>query len=139
MSFSQLQLFNPAADVVGPSRCCPADFTVRDNSPRRAIPTSESLPAMSPRERRDATPTATASASAASASASGGVSNGDRLRSCAMITAGGGGRVPPLTPDVHVSSVQLPAQRESRHGDGRSQSQRPIRRATADPRLLRLC
>lgn len=55
----QREILNPAVDVVGRSLCSPADFTVRDNSPQRAIPTSDSLPAVSPKERKDTMTTAT--------------------------------------------------------------------------------
>lgn len=48
----QHEILHPPVDVVGRSLWCPADFTVRDNSPQRAIP-SDSLPAVSPKERKD--------------------------------------------------------------------------------------
>lgn len=49
----QREILNPGVDVVGRSLCCPADFTVRDNSPQRAVPTAVSLPVIIPKERKD--------------------------------------------------------------------------------------
>lgn len=68
----QHEILHPPVDVVGRSLCCPADFTVRDNSPQRAIPT-DSLPAVSPKERKDPMTN--------SSSATGGFSHSDRSQS----------------------------------------------------------
>lgn len=66
------EILHPPVDVVGRSLCCPADFTVRDNSPQRAIPT-DSLPTVSPKERKDPMSN--------SSSATGGFSHSDRSQS----------------------------------------------------------